>query len=125
MKLIDKVDFCLRNRGAFLTLFISLNDAENDNYLLLGYVFDGRYKEWYPELLSEIEQIEKGEKERNEECGLVDLSDPGELIIYKDITILEREEEGKRIEIPTSEFKQLVIDWIKFVDVNTKAFTEK
>jgi hypothetical protein len=74
--------------------------------------------------LVEITKIELGELERNEQAGLVDLGDPGELIIYKNRTILEREEEGKRLEISTSEFKQLVKDWIIFVEVNTKAFTQ-
>ena len=110
----------------------------NQNYELLCYIFscyvflndvgivqDNSSHFWYSMLLSEIEQIESGRLERNEESGLVDLSDPGELIVYKDTTILRREVEGKYLEIPTSQFKQLVKDWIKFIDVNIKAFAPR
>jgi len=77
MKLEENVEFCLRKNGIFITLFIS-HTSNNPSYSLLGYIFNNNSIAWYPELLSEIEQIELGKLERNEECGLVDLSDSGE-----------------------------------------------
>jgi hypothetical protein len=73
-------------------------------------------------LLEEIRGIESGDREMDESWGLRDWQPTGNLIIRRDKTLLEIREQGKRLELPTSEFRTLVETWIKFVEVNTAAF---
>ncbi|WP_212004578.1 hypothetical protein [Chitinophaga sp. HK235] len=99
--------------------------AGKKEYELLEYTFStfkGRSLSWYHELIQEITQIQQGELETNEEMGIRDFFPTGDIHIYRDITVYEIEEEGQRLEIPTTVYKQLLEDWIKFVELNSKAF---
>jgi len=81
---------------------------------------------FYQNFLSEISEIEKGNKEEFEDSYDVGGGLIFELKITKEVTYCETwVEERKCLELPTSEFKELVQNWIKFVEVNTAAFSNK
>ena len=132
-----KIGFVFRLKDDKNFWFGSTNNSTDSNYDLLCYIFsakvlldnDNQVKSnsshfWFNELLEEIDQIEQGKLERNEETGLVDLGDPGDLIIYKNKTTLELRSDGKYLEITTHEFKTLVQLWIKFISVNVEGFKQ-
>jgi hypothetical protein len=81
---------------------------------------------FYQNFLSEISEIENGNKETFEDRYDVGGGLMFELKITKETTYCETWTDVRKcLELPTSEFKELVENWIKFVEVNTVAFGSK
>jgi hypothetical protein len=118
MKLYDKIQFTVRPNGHGIVMFIS--PVEPGDYELLGYIF--WVYAWnpdrtldlavYDELLQEVESVESGLLERGMEIPLADYGNSGELIIGRETTVFVQEVSHKRVEMPTSVFKQLIFDWL-------------
>ncbi|MFK7061505.1 hypothetical protein V3Q90_15410 [Flavobacterium oreochromis] len=94
-------------------------------YRLFGYT-DIDNIPFYRNLLSEIARVENGNNEVFEDSYDVGGGLSLELKITKDVTYCETWTDVRQcLELPTSEFKKLVANWIKFVEVNTAAFYSK
>jgi len=95
-------------------------------YLFSSVLSEGRL-DGYQAMIDEIEQIERGEiLESPEPWGLID--DPNnEFRIKGETTYFEMltADGWKYLEMPTAEFKDLLLMWIRFVETNTAAFSQR
>ena len=106
--------------------FIAGVEYSNEPLHLLFNSLGAENLPFYRDLLNEIDLIEKSKNEVFEDSYDVGGGLSFELKITKEITICETwAAERKVLELLTPEFKELVENWIKFVEVNTAAFGNK
>jgi hypothetical protein len=101
------------------------SEPYGSKYYLLSELFRGDSVTFpfFNNFLTQIQQINQGKKEVFEDSYDVGGGLSFELKITKETTTCETWTDVRNIlELPTSEFKELVENWIKFVEVNTAAF---
>jgi len=99
-------------------------------YKMLEHLFSNfsseRRLDGYQAMLEEVEQIERGEiLESPEPWGLVDAPD-NEFRITREVVnfeMLSNVRGWEYLQMPTAEFKGLLLKWIKFIEINTAAFS--
>jgi hypothetical protein len=102
------------------------SEAYDPKYYLLTELIKGDYLPFYRNFIFEISEIEKGKKDVFEDSYDVGGGLSFELKITKETTYCETWTDVRKcLELPTAEFKELIENWIKFVEVNTAAFKSK
>lgn len=80
----------------------------------------------FKEMLQEVTSILNGEMVQDEPWGIRDWQPSGDILIDKEKVVYDlTETDGTHyhIEIPTLDFKQLLENWNKFVEINSQAFS--
>jgi hypothetical protein len=102
------------------------SEGYGSEYDLLTKIITGDNLLFFKDISQEINHVEKGENYVFENSYDVGGGLSFELKITKQTTTCETWDKARNIlEIPTKEFKELVENWIKFVEVNTAAFGNK
>lgn len=102
------------------------SEGYDPEYNILTKIFKDDNLYFFKNILEEIIQTEKKESYVFEDIYGVGGGLSFELKIAKETTTCETWDKARIIlEIPTKEFKELVENWIKFVEVNTAAFGNK
>ena|SRR6218665_1953508 len=101
--------------------------APDSKFDLLTYTFisvlTGKNLEnWYNDFL----EIYEGKIKMDEPWGIRSWAPTGDIWITGKCVTYELEQDGKKLhlEIPAYKYKKLLEDWIKFVDINSKAFSQ-
>lgn len=107
-----------------ILIFSSIENKKE--FWLLTYTFSGvspNLKNYYEEFL---DYAERGVIQ-TESFAIRPFLPTGDIWMDEEKVVYElKEEDGvyHRVEIPTPHYKKLLEDWMKFVEVNTKAFSE-